>query len=220
MFRTVALACLLAGWTGAVSASTVVFDRLPGSGAPVSGVVDGSLGLDGATLTPGSGSRLFIYRAGDFGLPSGGGFCALTTGFVCRGTATLTFARPITGLTFSAFFAGAGDQTAITAFAGSRLLTSLVARQNGLIDFSALQGITRITFADQGFGGSTGIAFGAFDYVLQPPPPPPPPPPVAVVPLPATGAMLLAAVAGLAARGAARGAARRRGDGKRDGDSA
>jgi hypothetical protein len=170
------------------------FDTVPGSTAPVSGVVGGSLGLAGATLAATSGSPLFIYSSGDFGLPTGGGFCAIVTGFVCKGRLTLTFQQPVFGLTLNAFLVGPGDQSRISAFAGSVLLSTVVVRQNGLIDFSALQGVTRVTFSDESARFGTGIAYGDFRFTVQPPPV------VTPVPLPPAGAMILASLALLAGR--------------------
>lgn len=151
-------------------------------------------------LTAGIGSAIFVYRTGDFGIPTGGGFCALANGFVCKGQATLTFDQPVTGLAFNAYFAGPGDQARISAFAGTALLRTVVVRRNGPIDLSVLQGVTQVTFTDESTPSGTGIAYADFQYTPQPPPPPPPPPEVTPVPLPSAGVMMLISIVLLTGR--------------------
>lgn len=195
MFRTVAVVCLVWGMAGAATAATLRFDTVSGAPIAASGAAGASVALTGATLVAAPGSQLFLYRAGDFGFPAGGGFCALGQGFFCKGQATLIFAQPVTSLTLDAFFVGNGDRAVVSAFAGDELLRAVDVLGNGLIDFRGLQGVTRISFIDQSASFGTGIAYGNLRYTLQPPPPPPPPEPVlAPVPLPATGVMLLAAL--------------------------
>jgi hypothetical protein len=187
-------------WAGVAAAATLRFD-VPGPAGPVKGVVGTSLAVTDAVLTAGTGSDLFIYRSGDFGIPKGGGFCALSSGFVCRGQATLTFEQPVNGLSFNGRYAGRGDRARVSVFAGDVLLRTVVVRRNGRIDFSDLEGVTAITFADASRRFGTGIAYARFRYTLQPPP-------VTPVPVPPAGAMMIASLALLAGRAALAGKGR------------
>jgi hypothetical protein len=184
---------VFAGWAGLAAAASLQFDTVPGEPAPISGTVGRALTLDGARLSTPRPSRVFVYRTGDFGIPTGGGFCALASGFTCKGRATLRFDTPVSGLMFDAFFAGRGDRARVTAFAGNVRLGSVLVRRDGLVDLSRFEGVTRITFRDRSTREGTGIAWGNFRHDD----------PVTPVPLPPAGVMMAATML-LVAGGAAR----------------
>lgn len=212
MRRTVLAVALALGalWhAGAAAAATLDFDAYP------SGPVGSSLSLTGAELsvTSASGS-IFIFDSADYGAPvqDGGAFCAVigtgSFGDRCTGSASIVFLRPVQDVSFTALWVGPGDTSLVSVYAGAELLASATIDAIGpVLDFLGLGGITRIDFLDQSTAGGdilvegrsirvgTGIAYTGFGFE----PMPDPPIEVAPIPLPATGWLVLSALAGLLA---------------------
>ncbi len=148
-----------------------------------------------------NGSDLYVYHSGDFGMPTGGGVCALSSSFACTGDLEFAFLVPISGLTFDGYFATPSDSVLVSLFSGGTLLTSELFRGNDtgtiLFDFSAFQKIDLVTILDRSNAQTKGMAFGNFQYTYWQPPQASPPP--AAVPLPGSGAMVITGLlAGLA----------------------
>lgn len=161
------------------------FDDLPQRINPTSVLRDEPM-----TITNTSGGKIFVYHSFDYGLPVGGGFCALALGdFNCTSDISIDFDVPISKLTFAGFFAGSKDAVFVSIFDGDENVFDGFFQGNdidGLInfDFSWLSRITRILLDDRSDLSSKGIAYGDFKfeyYKVEPAP----------VPLPATGSVLL-----------------------------
>lgn len=136
-----------------------------------------------------NGSDLYVYHSGQYGMPAGGGTCALKANFTCTGDLELAFLLPISGLTFNGYFAAASDSVLISLFSGSTLLFSQQYWGNStgtlFFDLSAFSKIDLVTIQDRSTLLTKGMAFGNFRYSYwQPPVVVPPPPPPATVPQP------------------------------------
>lgn len=146
-------------------------------------------------------SDLYVYHSGDYGMPTGGGVCALSTSFTCTGDLEFAFLVPISGLTFNGYFATPSDSVLVSLFSGSTLLTSQQFWGNDtgtiLFDFSTFQKIDLVTILDRSNAQTKGMAFGNFQYTYWQPPQASVPP--AAVQLPGSGAMIFTGlIAGLA----------------------
>lgn len=157
------------------------------------------LKVDPATITNTSGGDIFVYHSGDYGLPEGGGFCALERfDFSCTANLSIVFAAPVTELTFSGYFAGSTDAAFLTVFDGTdAVFQGLFTGNdvNGLIlfDFSWLSRITRIWIEDRSRFDSGGIAYGDFEFEYYKDKPV-----ISPVPVSASGLLLLGGLAMLA----------------------
>lgn len=157
------------------------------------------LRVDPAIITNTSGGDIFVYHSGDYGLPEGGGFCALNRfDFSCTADISIEFLAPITELTFSGFFAGPTDAAFLTLFDGTDTVFQGLFTGNdvdGLIlfDFSWLSRITRILIEDRSIFASGGIAYGNFEFEYYTDDPV-----ISPVPLSASGLFLLGGLAMLA----------------------
>lgn len=210
MRRTVLAVALALGclWhAGAATAATLDFDDYASGPAGV-GL---SLSEADLLLTSATGN-IFIFNSSQYGAPvqDGGAFCAVigdgTFGDRCTGSASIVFLRPVQDVSFTALYVGPGDSATVSVFAGTDLLGSATIGAAGqVLDFVGLAGITRIDFLDRSTPGpdilvdgrskrvGTGIAYTGFAFE----PVPDPPVVVAPVPLPATGWLIVSALAGL-----------------------
>jgi hypothetical protein len=168
-----------------------------------SGVGPSSAKLGKITITAWGTDRLFVYRSGDFGMPTNGGFCAYDLSGRCMGDATLDFGGPIDDLTFAGFWAKLTDGVFVSLFNGAELVYAglFMGTTSGTIrfDFSQYGTLTRLTLQDRSNVLTKGMAFGDFRYrevTIAPPPDPEPPP--APVPLPAPLLLLGTLLGGLA----------------------
>lgn len=152
-----------------------------------------------ATITNTSGGNLFVYHSSDYGLPDGGGICALERfDFSCTADLSIVFEVPITKLTFSGYFAGSTDAAFLTVLDGTETVFQGLFTgndDNGLIifDFSWLSRITSILIEDRSSFDSGGIAYGNFEFEYYKDKPV-----VSPVPLSASGSLLLGGLAALA----------------------
>lgn len=165
---------------GQACAATLNFDFYP------PGIATEPLRFSTAAISESSGGALFVYGTGDFGMPARGGVCALQTGFSCTGDVSLLFVGPVSNLTFKGYFASVADKATISAFSGDILLGFMLVSGNADgrldIDFGGTSGITRIQIENLSDPIGKGIAYGDFNFDLDPPDAPPPQqiPPVAL----------------------------------------
>ena len=158
-----------------------------------------SLKVGPATITNTSGGNLFVYHSSDYGLPDGGGICALERfDFSCTADLSIVFAAPITKLTFSGYFAGSTDAAFLTVLDGTETMFQGLFTGNDdngviLFDFSWLPRITSILIEDRSDFDSGGIAYGnfGFEYYKDEPV-------ISPVPLSASGFLLLGGLTVLA----------------------
>lgn len=194
------LLLLFPGFAAPVAAASLSFDTVA-SGPNPSGFDAGD-----ATITLlGSTGTIFTYNSSEYpSVPGGGAFCATvgdgSFGDRCIGDAVITFDDPVSDLTFRALFGGPGDYARITIYAGDTQLAYRDISGNTLLDFTGYLGVTRVLIDDRSKIGDTywsksqqrwirvgtGFAFGDFFVETN------------VVPLPAGGSLLLAALAALA----------------------
>ena len=128
----------------------------------------------GATLTNLDGYEVFLYRSGEFGMPEGGGFCALSPGFECRGDTLLAFESPVNNLMFESFFVALGDRASLEIYRGDELLSEVrVDRQNTKVDLSEFGDVTSIFFDSRSTRAAAGLAYGAFTFEVAEVPLPP-----------------------------------------------
>lgn len=152
-----------------VLAATLSFDGYE------SGENGDTLKLGVANLRLLKGASSFVYQTGDFGVGTGGGFCAVTADFTCKGKARIDFKNPIENLRFRSYFAGYGDKTLIKVFREGKRVITFNIRRDGRIDLTKFRNINRLVFVDKSKPGGTGMAFGTFAFRVVKP---------AVVPLP------------------------------------
>lgn len=143
-----------------------------------------------AIITNLSGGDLFIYHSGYYGMPEGGGFCALDVDFSCTGDISIVFDEPITDLIFSGYFAASTDAVYLEVYYGTELIYESLYTGNDidgiiLFDLTGLT-LTSIFLYDASSLETGGIAYGGFefDYASEAKP-------VAAVPLPASALLLL-----------------------------
>lgn len=184
-------AALLGPLVSAGSAQALTLDFGVYAGA----VKASPLALPNATLTS-SGPEFATIPAGfaTSALDSRGGFCArIATGSSnCSAETSIDFLFPVEALTFLNVSYHTGDVAVATLYAGATELHSADIGFNGVVDFSAFTGITRLVLDTTGSAGG-GVIFGNFAFEAAPTPPP-----ASDVPLPAS-APLLAGALGLVA---------------------
>lgn len=163
---------------GQACAATLDFNFFP------SGVAAAPLQFPTAAISESSGGALFVYGTGDFGMPARGGVCALQTEFSCTGDVSLLFIGPVSNLTFKGFYGEVADRATISAYSGDELLAFLLVSGNADgqvdVDFGGISGITRVQIENLSGLDGKGIAYGDFNFDVDPPgtPPPSPLPPV------------------------------------------
>lgn len=155
-------------------AATLDFDVFP------AGATKQKLQFSSAAVSSSNGGALYVYGSGDFGMPVGGGVCALGTGFTCDGDISLLFIGPVSNLTFKGYFASPADRATVAVYADDALVDFLLISGNpdGRIDLDLRRtpGITRVEIGSVSATGGKGIAYGDFDFDVAPPGTPPPPP--------------------------------------------
>lgn len=143
-------------------AATLNFDTLP------SGQTTTPLSMPNVAISESSGGALFVYHTGEFGMPAGGGVCALQSDFSCTGDVSLLFIGPVKNLKFKGLFATGTDRATIAAYAGDTLVTYAVVSGGSEgefdVDLSKASGITRLKITDRSDATSRGISFGGFGY--------------------------------------------------------
>ncbi|WP_375688631.1 hypothetical protein [Pseudooceanicola sp. LIPI14-2-Ac024] len=171
-FLSTLLASLAFG--GAASAATIDTSALG------SGFLGGTVAVTPEAVITSSGTDLFFGGADS--RPDS--FCAIQ-GSSCEADFMIDFVGLVENLTFVAAGADVGDF--IEVFALDALGTSLgsvtLADVGGLIDLSAFGPLASVFIDDSSTGGGFGYAEFSFDLVSE-------------VPLPVSGALLLAALAG------------------------
>ena len=175
------LSTVLACAGASASAATLNFGSL-GSG---------NLGRPSAILPEAqiSGTGTILYT-NEYFVGDGGSICSAfttSTSTSCTGDLQITFITAVSQLSLRAIGFDEGDSVTISAYAGSSLLGSrLVATSDdGVVDFSAFSGVTKLVFDDQSTG--SGLAYGKFSFTSLASP----------VPEPATGLMMVLGVAAL-----------------------
>jgi hypothetical protein len=130
-------------------------------------------------ISESSGGALFVYDGkGGTGQVAGPQVCGLQSGFTCTGGVSLLFVGPVSDLKFNGYFATESDRATVSAYADDTLISFILlsGNPNGrvAIDFTGVSGITRVEIDDLSSGISKGIAYGDFDYTVDPPGPPAP----------------------------------------------
>lgn len=129
-------------------------------------------------ISQSSGGALFVYGTGGTGQAAGPQVCGLQSGFTCTGNVSLLFVGPVSDLNFNGYFATESDRATVSAYADDTLVSFILlsGNPNGRvnIDFTGVSGITRVEIADRSSGVSKGIAYGDFNFALDPPGPPAP----------------------------------------------
>ena len=162
------------------SAATLSFESLS----------SGNLGSSSASLAEAliSGTGTVLYT-NEYFVGEGGSVCsAFTTSSStsCTGDLEISFTTAVNQLSLQAIGFDEGDSVTISAYAGSSLLGSQqVDTADGVVDFSAFSGVTKLVFDDQSTG--SGLAYGKFSFTQLTSP----------VPEPATGLLMLLGVAAL-----------------------
>ena len=176
---TILLSTVLA--CASASAATLNFESLS----------SGNLGSSSAVLPEaqisGTGTILYTneYFAGE-----GGSVCSAfttSTSTSCTGDLQIIFTTAVSQLSLEAIGFDDGDSVTISAYAGSSLLGSrqVATPDDGVVDFSAFSGVTKLVFDDQSTG--SGLAYGKFSFT----------PSVSPVPEPATGLLMVLGAAAL-----------------------
>lgn len=175
---TILLSTVLA--CASASAATLSFESLS----------SGNLGSSSASLPEAliSGTGTVLYT-NEYFVGEGGSVCsAFTTSSStsCTGDLQISFTTAVSQLSLQAIGFDEGDSVTISAYAGSSLLGSQqVDTADGVVDFSAFSGVTKLVFDDQSTG--SGLAYGKFSFTQLTSP----------VPEPATGLLMLLGVAAL-----------------------
>ncbi len=163
MLRFVFSILFIAFCSTPVLAATLSFDSYE------SGENGNKLELGAANMRLLKGANAFVYQTGDFGVGTGGGFCAVTSDFTCKGKAQIVFKLPVENLRFRSYFAGYGDKTLIKVFREGKRVVTLNMRRDGRIDLTKMRNINRLVFVDKSKPGGTGMAFGSFGFrVVEP----------------------------------------------------
>lgn len=128
--------------------------------------------LDFARVTTNEGSSIFAFDPEDEDFSSLNGnwaICGLDPGFWCTADLFVDFYDPVHYLTFETYFFGGDDNILATIFAGDAKLDSIQITDNGLVDFSLWEGITRLVLSDSSpqRSGSAGAAFGSFTFSAE-----------------------------------------------------
>jgi hypothetical protein len=176
---TILLSTVLA--CASASAATLNFESLS----------SGNLGTSSAILPEAkiSGTGTILYT-NEYFAGQGGSVCSAfttSTSTSCTGDLQITFTTAVSQLSLEAIGYDDGDSVTISAYAGNSLLGSrqVATANDGVVDFSAFSGVTKLVFDDQSTG--SGLAYGKFSFTQSASP----------VPEAGTGLMMLLGVAAL-----------------------
>lgn len=148
-------------------AATLSFTSVP------SGITSKPISFPTVAISQSSGGALFVYGTGGTGQAAGPQVCGLQSGFTCTGSVSLLFVGPVSDLKFNGYFATESDRASVSAYADGTLVSYILLSGNAdgrvNIDFTGVSGITRVEIADRSSGVSKGIAYGDFDFTVDPP---------------------------------------------------
>ena len=179
-FRAVTILLSTVFACASASAATLNFESLS----------SGNLGSSSAVLPQAkiSGTGTILYT-NEYFVGQGGSVCSAfttSTSTSCTGDLQISFTTAVSQLSLEAIGYDNGDNVTISAYAGNSLLGSRqVDTGDGVVDFSAFSGVTKLVFDDQSTG--SGFAYGKFSFNSLTSP----------VPEPATGMLMLLGVAAL-----------------------